>query len=80
MTHYNPTPQDVADEKRIEQQFRYHAPSPDQVERMEHIRMIARKLAYVLIREAPYGPDRTAALHKLRETVMTANAAILVPQ
>ena len=56
--------------------FQYHSPSPFQQKAYETIREAAKHFAAVLIANTPACPDRTAALRKVREAVMTANAAI----
>lgn len=60
----------------IEAIFTYHAPTGDQPEKYKRIRSAAMDFARVLWSETPPGPDRTAALRKIREAVMTANAGI----
>lgn len=60
----------------LETWFRYHKPHGDQAERFEQIRESAKVYAQIIIRLTPPGPDQTAAIRKLREVVMTANAAI----
>jgi hypothetical protein len=62
----------------IEEAFTYHAPSEDQIESMKQIRNIAMDLAHTIVRECPESADRSAALRKLREVVMTANASIVL--
>lgn len=47
--------------------FRYHAPKGDQP---------ARAFAQVIVDNTPESADQTAAIRKLSEAVMTANAAI----
>lgn len=60
----------------IENWFQYHAPTSEQVAMYGEIRQSARSLAYTIIALTPPSADQTAALRKLRECVMTANAAI----
>ena len=60
----------------IENWFSYHSPKGDQPERYEKIRAAAKALAYEIKACTPTSPDQTAALRKLREAVMTANASI----
>ena len=57
--------------------FTYHAPTPAEVEAMVKIRAAAKELAYCIAMQTPAGPDQSVALRKLRECVMTANAAIV---
>ena len=57
--------------------FRHHPP-PDQdtIERYQRLREAGKQLALAIDRECPAGADRAAAMRKVREAVMTANAAI----
>lgn len=56
--------------------FKYHPPTLEAAQKYETIRDAAKHFALVIWKNCPYGSDRTAAIRKLRETVMTANAAI----
>ena len=56
--------------------FTYHPPTGDQPQRYENIRAGARALAHIIAQNTPAGADQSAAIRKLRECVMTANAAI----
>jgi hypothetical protein len=60
----------------LHQMFMYHAPDADQQITYEKLRSAARDFAVALVELTPVGPDQSAALRKLRECVMTANAAI----
>lgn len=60
----------------IEEWFMYHAQTPEQQVRYQTLRSCAKDLARVIVMCCPRSADRTAALRKLRECVMTANAAI----
>jgi hypothetical protein len=60
----------------IEELFTYHKPSPEQEEQYKEIRSAAKALVRVIDRVCPPGPDRTTAVRKIRESVMTANASI----
>ena len=62
----------------IEQIFTYHAPKGDQAERYQKIRDKAKELAEVIEVCCPHAADTTAAIRKLRECVMTANASIAI--
>lgn len=61
---------------KIEDLFTHHAPDPDQQRAYVNIRDAAKAFAQVLAANTPQGADQTAAMRKLRECVMTANAAI----
>lgn len=56
--------------------FTYHAPTEEQKICYAEVRSAALVLATALKNYVPACADRTAALRKLREAVMTANAAI----
>lgn len=60
----------------IENWFTYHAPKPDQIPRYEAIRQAGRTFAYAIADNCPTCADTRAAVRKIREAVMTANAAI----
>ncbi len=63
-------------DQEIENWFTYHAPTPEQIEKYARIRETAMLMAYCIRENAPKSADQTAALRKLRECVMTANAGI----
>lgn len=54
----------------------YHPPRPDQIPRYGSIRTAARELIRVILEQCPDCADRAAAVRKVREGMMTANAAI----
>jgi hypothetical protein len=56
--------------------FTYHPPIGDQAERYSKLRKAGHALAWAIYDYCPDGADRTAAIRKVREAVMTANAAI----
>jgi hypothetical protein len=66
----------VNQDERIETWFMYHPSTPDDREKYEQVRASAKLLAYAIVAVTPKSADQTAALRKLRECVMTANAAI----
>lgn len=63
-------------EQDLDNLFSYHAPKGDQAERYQKIRDKAKELAALIIESTPVCADQTAAVRKVREAVMTANAAI----
>ena len=73
VAHY---PVDVKAEKEILEWFIYHAPKGDQQQRYVILRDQAKDLAFTILRLVPSCADRSAAIRKLRECIMTANAAI----
>lgn len=64
--------------EEIDNTFKYHAPKADQPARYEAIREKAKELAELIVASTPKCADQTAAIRKLRECVMTANAAIAI--
>lgn len=56
--------------------FTYHPPRPGQAERYSKIREAALAFAQVVVDNVPKCADRSAAIRKIREANMTANAAI----
>lgn len=60
----------------LEDMFRYHAVEPDQVERYVAVRAAGRAMATAILLNCPKSADRSAAVRKIREAVMTANASI----
>lgn len=60
----------------LDRWFTYHTPTPDQQAAYVEIRAAAKMLAAVIVRNTVSCPDQTAAIRKVREAVMTANAAI----
>lgn len=63
-------------EARVENWFTYHAPVGDQTAAYQELREAGKSLALAICRLTPQGADQSAALRKVREAVMTANAAI----
>ena len=64
----------------LAEMFTYHAPHGTQPERYERIRKAALDFAAVIDLSCPDCADKTAAIRKLREAVMTANAAIAITE
>lgn len=60
----------------IDEVFTYHAPKGNQPERYVALRSKAKELAHLIVALTPEGADQSAAIRKLRECIMTANAAI----
>jgi len=61
---------------RLENDYTYHAPKPDQIERYELIRDEAKRLAYLLVSNCPPSRELSVALTNLEATVWSANASI----
>lgn len=56
--------------------FTYHPPTEAQIPKYEEIRTAAKRFAQIVVNNTPVCADQSAALRKIREAVMTANAAI----
>lgn len=56
--------------------FTYHEPTEEQKPHYEAVRSYGLSMALVMLEHVPDGAERSAAFRKLRECVMTANAAI----
>ncbi len=62
--------------ENLEEVFTYHPPTPEQQLDYIAIRAAAQTFGKVLLQHTPQCADQQAALRKLREAVMTANAAV----
>jgi len=62
--------------EELENWFTYHAPNTGQLIRYGLIRQAAKAFATVIRDNTPSCVDQSAAIRKIREAVMTANAAI----
>lgn len=56
--------------------FTYHQPDAEQIEQIKRIRAACGACAQVIKDNTPNSADQTAAIRKVREAMMTANAAI----
>ena len=65
-----------ADESNLANWFTHHPPTNDQKADYVSIRDAAKAYAKVIMECTPSCADQTAALRKLRESVMIANSAI----
>jgi hypothetical protein len=63
--------------ENLEDVFTYHPPeNDDQLKAYARLREEGRRLAEAILEETPVCGDQQAAIRKVREAVMTANAAI----
>jgi hypothetical protein len=62
--------------RRLENDFTYHPPKGDQVERYGAIRTAAGELARLIAEKTPESREQSVALTKLDEVVFWANASI----
>ena len=60
----------------LENWFTYHVPTAAQTAQDVKIRDAGKLFAMVILANSPPSADQTAAIRKVREAVMTANAAI----
>lgn len=60
----------------VDDVFIYHPADEDQQRRYASVRQAAKTLVTAILIECPSSPDRSAAVRKVREAVMTANASI----
>jgi hypothetical protein len=65
-------------QSEIKDLFEYHAPDASMVTNMNLIRAAIVNAAVVIDENCPPGADRTAAIRKLKEAAMTANASIVL--
>lgn len=56
--------------------FTYHSPTPEQLPKYQAIRDAGLALATAIVDNSPASADQTAAIRKVREACMTANAGI----
>ncbi len=56
--------------------FAFHPATPEQTDAYLEIRARAQDLADAILRNTPVCGDQQAAIRKVREAVMTANAAV----
>lgn len=62
--------------ERIENDFTYHAPKPDQAERYTTLREHAKQFALLIVELTPASREQSVALTELEKAVFFANAAI----
>ena len=67
-------------EEKVEQIVSYHKPDEAGIQAITNIRKATANLIGTILLNCPDSPDRSAAIRKARETMMTANASIVVPQ
>lgn len=63
-------------ENQIEEWFIYHAPTGDDEQHYAALREAAKACVKVIVAHTPRCADQSAAIRKVREAVMTANAAV----
>jgi hypothetical protein len=63
-------------EEQLKNWFTYHSPTSEVLPKYQAIREAGFALAKAIVDNSPTSADQTAAVRKVREAVMTANAAI----
>lgn len=63
-------------EARLEADFTYAPPKPDQPERYTNLRAKARELAEMILTHTPKSREQSVAITTLSEVIMWSNAAI----
>ena len=67
--------------EELKKSFKHHPPKNDeQIRRYEKIREAGEIFAIIINSCTPACADQTAAIRKVREAVMTANAAIAIQE
>ena len=69
-----PVPTRILD--RLDNDFTYHAPGGDQVERYGALRAKGKELALHIVENTPESREQSLALTKVEEAIFFANAAI----
>lgn len=60
----------------VDEVFKYHTPTPDQIPRFQAVNEAAKAFAKVILENVPRTPTRTRALNTIMDTRMLANAGI----
>ncbi len=60
----------------IDNKFKYHAPTDNQISRYNALREKFRELALMIVDYTPICPDQTVSIRKLHEASMSVNATI----
>ncbi|MGA9772338.1 MAG: hypothetical protein WBV94_25115 [Blastocatellia bacterium] len=69
---------DPTTRKSLDHSFTYHAPTDDQVKRLQAINDASKALAEAILLNAPESADRTTAIRLVREARMWANASVVL--
>lgn len=63
-------------QKRLNNDYMYHSPKEDQLDRYLLIREAAKTFAEIIVRNSPPSREQSVALTELDHVVMMSNAAI----
>jgi hypothetical protein len=66
---------DKITQEQLDNWFTYHAPGPGDQEAYVAIREAGKAFAEAIVANTPHSVDQAFAIQKVREAVMTANAA-----
>lgn len=67
-------------EEKVESVVSYHKPDDLGGAAITAVREATKALIVTIVKNCPASADRSAAIRKAREAMMTANASIVVPQ
>ncbi len=62
--------------ENVDEVFTYHSPTEETIPHYVRIREAGKALALVILESTPRCTDQQVAIRKVREAVMTANAAV----
>lgn len=65
-----------SDAEYVRSVLTYHSPDSEQIGKFGNVRTAAEMMVRSIVQNCPECEDRTAAIRKVREAMMTANAAI----
>lgn len=65
------------DDETITRNFTYQQPTPDEVEVMTSLRILAKALALRINADVPEGREKALAITNLEQSIMWANAGIV---
>ena len=63
-------------QERLDNDFTYHAPTPDQIERYQQIREGAKAFATLIMQLTPSSAEQTLSKRAIETAVFWANSAI----
>lgn len=64
---------------KVNEVVSYHKPDQAGVDAISNIRYFTAQLIVAIVKNCPNNADRSAAIRKAREAMMSANASIVVP-
>jgi len=73
------TPTELSIREKAHLIVTYHQPNQEGIEKITRIRQATEDLIAAIMENCPASADRSAAVRKAREAMMTANASIVVP-